>query len=69
VEILAIVPNLVSRNVVSRQMLKDLREVLPDKVTPFEATGFASNRPPSRSNRPPLAGSGWGWNSAGLKSV
>jgi len=36
VEILAIVPNQVSGNSVSQRMLKDLREALPDKVTPFE---------------------------------
>jgi len=36
VEIVAIVPNLVSNNLVSRRILGDLRETFPDKVTSFE---------------------------------
>jgi len=36
VEIVAIVPNLVSSNLVSRRILGDLREAFPDKVTDFE---------------------------------
>ena len=36
VEIVAIVPNLVSSNLVSRRILGDLRGAFPDKVTDFE---------------------------------
>ncbi len=36
IEIVAIVPNMVSNNLVSRRILSDLRETFPDKVTGFE---------------------------------
>lgn len=36
IEILAIVPNLFSKNLVSKRILKDLRETFPDQAIPFE---------------------------------